>query len=696
MTQEDLARRLLTTFIGELEDQVRAMNSDLLSLEKDPIQPERLRSLFRAAHTIKGAARVAGVPVVEDACHALEALLSDVRAETTTLSGSDFARMFAVVDGLTEAAVSLRAGEPVVEKSLRQVIDLLSRRSMSMPMAAPQPIAREDTLQADESAVAMAAEHAAEDGASSAAGDSADSTVGESVRIPAERLDELLNAVTELSQVGARLSALIDPSDTAVRRVARDLARTVDGVATLTHRLRLRAFRDAVENLPRAVRDVAAATGREIDLTIEGDELEVDRLVTDALREPILHLVRNAVDHGIETAAVRAEAGKPAVGTVRVSAQMARGSLRIVVEDDGGGVDESAVRAALAAAGRAAPATARGIARELLGGGLSSRTDATAISGRGVGLDLVRTAVEGLGGRVDMSWKRGRGTRFILEMPPRPAALRVLAVKSGGVQLAIPTNALDRLRMVRTQDVTIVEGRAVVRTTAAGGSAPLASLATLLGPPLQARTLEDRLPAMVLRHESDTAVIMVDEFGVETDIVLRPIPVGRARVDSTMGAALLPDGTVAIVLDPAALVSAAYEIRSAPTIHTAGENAVRRIMVVDDSITTRTLEQGVLETAGYYVVVAVDGEDAWRKLQQEDVDLIVADVEMPNMDGFGLLERLRSSRRFLETPVILVTGRESDSDRRRGLELGADAYLGKSSFDQVVLLDTVKQFIGDA
>lgn len=684
MTSDDLARRLHETFIGELEDQVRAMNTDLLALEKDPSDAERLRSLFRAAHTIKGAARVAGIAIIEDACHALEALLSDVRSGASTLTGSDFARAFAVVDGLGDAAVSLRSGAPVAEKALRSLIPLLALRTHAVPL---QLIKTDD---------AVTTEAILEAGAVDPVPDPTTAVTADSVRIPAERLDDLLSGVTELSQVAARLGTLLDPANTATRRVARDLARTVGGVAALTHRLRLRAFRDAVENLPRAVRDVAAATGREIELTIEGADVEVDRLVTDALREPILHLVRNAVDHGIETPVARAAAGKPATGTVRVAAEMARGSLRIVVEDDGGGVDETAVRQALTAAGRKAPSDARGLARELMNGGLSSRTDATAISGRGVGLDVVRSAVEALGGRVDMTWKRGRGTRFVLEMPPRPAALRVLAVKAGGVQLAIPTNALDRLRMVRAEDVNLVEGRAVIRTTRTGGSAPLASLATLLGPPLQPRTLEDRLPAMIVRHETDTAVIMVDEFGVETDIVLRPVPVARSRVASTMGAALLPDGTVAIVLDPAAIVSAAYELRTAPAMIAAGEKQVRRVMVVDDSITTRTLEQGVLETAGFYVITAVDGEDAWRKLQSEDVDLIVADVEMPNMDGFALLERLRSSRRFLETPVILVTGREAEADRRRGLELGADAYLGKSSFDQVVLLDTVNQFIGGA
>ncbi len=692
MTNDDLAHRLLVTFIGELEDQVRSMNADLLALEKDPDNTERIRSLFRAAHTIKGASSVAGVAVIEDACHALEALLSDVRAGTTRLTGSDFARLFAVVDGLSDAAVTLRAGGAPAEAGLRQLIALIAARAYAMPV---QPAQATQPAQPAVSAQPVSSVAPVDEGSQEPVSDDPASPSTEIVRIPAERLDELLSSVTELEQVVGRISSVYGRQDTTLRRLVRDLNRSVDGVASLIHRLRLRAFGDAVEGLPRAVRDIANTTGREIELIIDGADVEVDRLVTDAVREPILHLVRNAADHGIESPADRVQGGKPATGTIRVSAELVRDSLRIVVQDDGGGVDEKAVRAALAAAGRKAPSNARALARELLSGGLSSRTDATAISGRGVGLDLVKNAVESLGGRVEMSWS-SQGTRFVLEMPPRPAALRVLAVRAGGVQLAIPTNALDRLRMVRADDVTVVEGRAVVRSRSGSESAPLASLATILGPPLQSHILEDRLPAMVVRHGTDTAVIMVDEFGIETDIVLRPIPVARSRVASTMGAALLPDGTVALVVDPAAIVSAAFEMREAPAMIAAGEKAVRRILVVDDSITTRTLEQGVLETAGYYVITAVDGEDAWRKLQQAEVDLIVADVEMPNMDGFGLLERLRSSRRFMETPVILVTGRESDSDRRRGLELGADAYLGKSSFDQVVLLDTVNQFIGEA
>jgi two-component system chemotaxis sensor kinase CheA len=740
MNKDQLAARLLATFVAELEEQIRAMNADLLALEGNPTDAERLRSVFRVAHTLKGAARAAGVPPVEQACHALETLLAEARDGRLPLGPEEFALLFSAADALGDAGKRLQDGRALGDAPIAALRDRLQggkpgKRRQATPSAPPPdpppPEEREERGERGER------------------GERRETGDGQ-VRVEAVKLDALLAATGQLFVTGSRvasrpaeleafhdaaarsatewrrtgrrlrlalersgapsaLTQAVNGMEANLRQLlhdagrlaagaasdARALAQATDEVSGRVRRLRMRPFSEACEALPRVVRDLATTAGKEVELAVLGGEVAVDRAVLDGVRDALLQLVRNAVDHGIEPPAERARAGKPGRGTVTVAAALRGDRLTITVSDDGAGLDVPAVRTQLERRGLAVPPDERELVRALFEGGLSTRAEATAISGRGVGLDIVRAATERIRGTVHVDWVQGRGTTFTLECPPTLATIRTLLAAVGPQLVAFPMTHIERLLRVRPEEIKHAEGRDVIATAAV--PVPLVALARLL-PPLVARPAAGRLPVILLRVGERRLAVAVDELVAEQEIVLRPLGRGRQPLPHVSGAAILGTGRIALVLNPVAIVAAGLVLGAGPGLAIAEAKPAgrvkRRILVVDDSITTRTLEQSVLEAAGYDVLTAVDGADGWKVLQERGADLVVADVEMPRMDGFALCEAIRASKRFKELPVVLVTALEAPEHRARGLEAGADAYLGKSSFDQQTLLDTISQLLG--
>jgi two-component system chemotaxis sensor kinase CheA len=725
MDHDALTRRLRATFAGEVEEQARAISADVLALELRPEDRERLRALFRAAHTLKGAARAAGVPLVERLCHALESRLEELRKGERGLADEDIALLLGAADALAGAVGAIRAGAGLEATRLP---DLLSALAPGAPAPPPARPAARPTPRA------------------AAAGESA--RPAEHLRVDAAKLDDLLAAASDLLierarhlhgvaeieavardtetlaarwrsagravrtaaervEVDARVRGTIRALDDETRRLAgrsgrlaqtaarerRRLATAVDRVVLETQELRLRPFAEAVEPLERTVRDLARESGKQARLDVAGADIEADRAVLDALRDALVQLVRNAIDHGVELPEVRERAGKPAAATVSIAAALEGDRIEVTVADDGAGVDADRLRAALAARGREAPADEAALGRALLAGGVSTRAVAGATSGRGVGLDVVRDAVERIQGTVRVEWRAGAGTRFTIECRPSLATLRVVVVAAGTQPLALPTNGVVRLLRLRRTELRVVSGRPVL--AAAEGPLPVVSLAAVLGPPLVERSPGDVLLLAVLEHDGRRAAASVDELVAEQEIVLQPMPRSTVAARFVAGATVLGDGRVAPVLDLGAVVDAALA-PSAPALAPAAtepERARRRLLVVDDSITTRTLEESLLRAAGYDVATAVDGADAWRHLQERGCDLVVTDVDMPRMDGFDLCRAIRSSKRLRELPVVLVTALETPEHRKRGLEVGADAYVGKSAFDEEQLLETIRQLL---
>jgi two-component system, chemotaxis family, sensor kinase CheA len=687
---QSLPDKLRAIFLGELEDQLVVMNADLISLEADPANAERRKSLFRVAHTLKGAAGAAGAADIADTCHALETMLTDARDGGLKLGPAEFKILFSTADALAAAGRRLRAPAQNDE-------------SEDAPAAAEQ--AAPDYLRIDPAtldavlasveqllvAIDSVGVHARDARSLSEFATKAAANAASSARRGRGPATGAENQWRRFSDQTARLA-------TNAAADARHLGNAGSELAERTRRLRMRPFGDACEALPRVVRDLAGTLGKDVRLSILGSDVHADRVVLDGLREALVHLVRNAIDHGVEPPAIRTNAGKSAQATITIAANISGDTLCVTVEDDGAGLDLSAIRASFERLGKSVPTDDDAIVAALFTGGVSTRAEATAISGRGVGLDLVRNAVERIHGTVNVSWTKGKGTRFIIQSPLTLATIRALLVKVGTETVALPTAHVERVRRISAANLRRAEGYDVLIGDAEDGGRPirLVSLARLLGPPLTERALEQHGNGVVLETQGRRLAVLVDELIAEQVVIVRKLDGARASLPHLSGVAILGGGRIALVANVPRLISHGLDAPAGATIATATEDEARsrrRILVVDDSVTTRMLEQSVLEAAGYEVKTAVDGANAWEILAEEEWDLVVSDVQMPRMDGFALCAAIRGSPRLARTPVVLVTALEKQEHRAKGLEVGADAYIGKSSFDQRSLLETIQQLL---
>jgi two-component system chemotaxis sensor kinase CheA len=497
-------------------------------------------------------------------------------------------------------------------------------------------------------------------------------------------------------QQEARLLASLERTLAAARDDDRRLALDLAAVDATARALRMVAFGELLPGLERVVRDLAASSGKQIELVVAGSDVQLDRAVLDGLRPVLLHLVRNAVDHGLETPPVRTGQGKPAIGTLRLSAHHRGAEIVITIEDDGRGIDREAVRSQLARRGLPVPTRDEDVLRTIFEAGLSTARLITDLSGRGVGLDVVKRGVEALHGTIDLRSLAGTGTTFSLVVPLTATALRGLLVRVRRQTFVVPGTAVLRLLRAARSDVVSVGGLETIRVE--GAPVTLVALADVLGASEPTVLGDRKLPAVVVLVEGARIALLVDEVLEERDVYVQPLGRRLRGAPSVAGASVLADGTLALVLNVAEVVARSRTRLRAGLVRRADEPTAasarrREILLVDDSLTTRTLERSILEAAGYSVRSAGDGEEALRLLHEHGADLVVSDVEMPLLDGFALTARIRATPRFNALPVVLLTALGSDTDRQRGLDVGADAYLVKGAFDQQNLLETITQLL---
>ncbi|WP_309892350.1 response regulator [Archangium sp.] len=709
MDRDRLALALMATFLEELEGHVAALNRDLLALEKAPSPArteELMTSLLRTVHSVKGASRAVSEGIIELACHRLEEVLVAVHRGGRT-SPELMELCFATADALDDAGRRLAQKQSLEGSPLDA---LLPRLEEATHAPEPKPTA------------AKAATPKAPVPTPPPVEAPVPGPEGLPVRVSAQKLDALLARSGELRVAGLRMEGRVElmetvheelhqlrlrlggPDEAAARRLEtrvaqlgralatdrRTLLQATAGLDEEVRRARTLPFAETCAGLERSGRDLAREVGKQVRLEVHDGGLELDRSLLQGLREPLLHLVRNAVDHGLETPAERREAGKPEEGRVTLSARLLGGRVQVAVEDDGRGLDLGSIRER--ARRRGLPVlNDEGDARLIFLSGLSTAEAVTSVSGRGVGLDVVRSQVEALRGSVDVAFQPGQGTCFTLDVPLTLSTLRVLLVTAGGHTFAVAGESVARLLRLDPGDVRTVEGRRMWATPQA--LVPLATLTAVLG--LPEGTPRPRPSAMVLASGEVRAVLGVDEVVAEQEVLIRGLGPRIRRGGHVSGMAVLPDGRLAALLNPASLVRAAEgrTVVSALFPAPAEKKARRRILLADDSMTTRTLERSILESAGYDVLACVDGQEAWERLQAEGADAVVSDVEMPRMDGFALTEAVRGSPRFGRLPVVLVTARARPEDKARGLQVGASAYLVKSAFDQTHLLETLRQLI---
>jgi two-component system chemotaxis sensor kinase CheA len=678
MTKEMREKRLFSLFLDELDEHRAALSRDLLKLESEQGERERgalLENMFRSAHSLKGAARSVQVPAIERVCHRLEQHFQDLRGSTGRLPENLFARLFNELD-LLHAEADKLAGK--------------SEREVQKPESAGMDAPRE---QSQKRALRVSTEKT--DALLSRASDLV--TLSSTLASQLTLFDELREQCAELSFAGGE--------DARVKRLAQQLARSIDHHADLfarevhavvrgserlddeAQRLRLVPFDEACEGLDRATRDLALAAGKSIELSVESNGVELDRAIAQRLRDPLLHLLRNAVIHGVESPHERRAAGKPAVAKVRIAASLFGKSVDVSFSDDGRGFDVSRVRAHAEAMRLDVSVGERELLRYAFLPGFSTAQTVTEIAGRGVGLDAVERAIEAIHGSIELESLAGKGSRFVLRLPLTLSKLRCVFASAGGRWYAIP--AAQVLRVVRFSDAQIValEGKRLLSLKE--GLAPLSSLSTLLGF-ARAEPHDAMHTAIVLSGEGRHVALIVDELGDEREITARALPPRLAGARQVSSATLLERGRVALVLNPQDLCRrASLSPVTSESAQKPGARARPRILIAEDSPTTRAVLKSVLEEAHYDVSTAQDGEEAFTLLQQRPFDLVLSDVQMPHKDGFSLTESIRQHERLTKLPVVLMTSLENETDRLRGLRAGASAYLTKSGFDHQTLLETV-------
>lgn len=730
MSGDALAVRLLAIFVEELDEQVVQMGNDLAALGRTPGDAERLRSIFRVMHTLKGASRAAGVPLIEQLCHVLESGLAHAKERSTPLTPTQLSLLVESVDALADARERLAAGLPVAGATLAS---LIQRARSGAGAGRPDPEPRARTLPPPPSPPARSRDAATPPDAPPPSPapaplpTDASAPRDESMRISVSNVEAIASATGELAVLASCLADHAgDMATLRVRlreqlpRLSPEDARIVDGAfAALVRRagadaraldaihgrlddavrhVRQRPLRELTDVVERVARDIARELEKQVRVTTTGSAIEADRVVLEALREPLLHLVRNAVDHGLESPAGRRAVGKPEQGEITIHASLRGDRLRLLFADDGAGLDAASIRRrSQFRPGAPLPADADELLRVIFDDGFSTRDSATTLSGRGVGLSIVRVAIERLGGTVDVTSATGQGMTFVLDVPLSVATMRALLVRVGDVTIALPSAFVSRVQRVPVSALARVDGRDMLVT--AGAPMPIVALATLLGPPYRAGPWAEQLQVVILEVAAQRIAITADDLLDERELVLRPLDhVNAESAVATVGSAIIGAGDVVLVLSVPALVTSTMHRASgvAPSALPRGRPLAVRplVLVVDDSITSRTLEQSVLTGAGYDVTTAVDGIEAWNALQRTSFALVVSDVEMPRLDGIGLCERMRADSRTARIPVILVTSLDQPEHRARGLEAGADAYIAKSSFDQQDLLDTVRSLLG--
>ena len=486
-----------------------------------------------------------------------------------------------------------------------------------------------------------------------------------------------------------------------VKEYAEDASRSSTVVRDLQEQgmqLRMLPVSTIFNTFPRAVRDLAHAAHKDIDLVLEGLDTELDKKVLEEINDPLIHIIRNAVDHGIETPEDRIAAGKPAKGTVRMVARQEGDRIVIEVSDDGAGIDPAKIKAAAVRKGylteaEAATMSAREARYLIFESGFSTAAIITEISGRGVGMDVVRQyVVEKLKGSLDVESELGAGTKFRVTIPLTLAIIRALLLRVGDRMFAIPTANVEETLRVSPEDVLKVEGREVIRRQRR--TIPLVRLGEILGVPHALG--EGKIPIAVIGFSGHRVGFIIDAFVGEQQIVIKTLGSHLKRIDNVAGVTVLGAGEVVVIINVPDLMDRARTRSGAR----AGAGKVeerkgpKRILICEDSFTTRELERSIFEAAGYEVEVAMDGAQGLGKLRGGlDVEAVVTDVQMPNMTGFELTKAIKADPALRGIPVIIVTSLERDEEKAEGIRAGADAYITKSVFNQDTLLETVERLI---
>jgi two-component system chemotaxis sensor kinase CheA len=477
------------------------------------------------------------------------------------------------------------------------------------------------------------------------------------------------------------------------------LAGMVDGLLTDMKLTLMQPFSSLLDPFPKWARDLSRDQDKEVELTITGAEIEIDRRILEEMKDPLVHMLRNAIDHGIETPAERQQAGKPRRGKITISVgQKDSSQVELIFADDGRGINVEEVKAAISKSGilsakEVERMSEREIRRQVFNSGITTSFQVTKISGRGLGLAIVQERVNALGGQLSLQERSEGGTTLHIVLPLTIATFRGIIVRVQKEQFVLPTLSVTRVMQVKPDDFSSVGDRRTLRLD--GALLPVIHLADVLEMPgSDQATHTGSLLTLIISMGGQRLALIVDELLNEQEVLVKSLGPQLSRVRNIAAATIVGSGQVVPILNVADLIKSGIKAsRFARPSPSASKMEPQRLLVVDDSITSRTLLKNILETAGYQVKTAVDGKVAHRLLQRERFDLVVSDVDMPHMDGFELTTAIRDDPEMTRLPVILVTSLADPEDRQMGARVGADAYIVKSEFEQQSLLTTISSLI---
>jgi len=767
---------MMELFRMEAETHTATLSAGLVALEGESASPELIDPLMRAAHSLKGAARIVGLDAAVRVAHAMEDCFVAAQKGKLVLQSGHVDILLRGVDLLVQVA---QLGDPELEPWQSEnadsidalVADLTAVKEgqasihheptappSSIAEVVPSPVFVEEE---ETRGVSAAADTRGGPAAAEPAGRERDREHDRVVRVTAGSLTQLMGLAGEalvqshrlrplvdslwrlkarqtglmetLQNLEDRLSSRQDGLPAAERELlAKALARAAQssqglgeaieameeftrGSEDLSSRLhhevltsRMRPLADGVRGFPRLVRDLARELGKQARFEVAGETTGVDRDILDRLEAPLNHLIRNALDHGLETPEDRRAAGKSPMGTIRLEARHRAGMLQIVLSDDGRGIGLERLRAKVVERGLTTAAMAARLSEaELLDflflPGFSTKEQVTEVSGRGVGLDVVQSMVQAVRGSVKVASRPGKGTRFVLQLPITVSVIRALLVEIAGEPYAFPLSRIDRIFMLDRKDLRELEGKphAMLDDQPVG---LVEAVAVLDLPAEHVLRAGELMPVVVASDRGHRFGVIVDRFLGERDLRVSPLDARLGKVPNVNSSSVLENGWPVLIVDVEDLIRSIDNLLSGRRLGKLAAEAVaerqtqapKRILVVDDSITVRELERQLLESRGYVVDTAVDGLDGWNAIRTAHYDLVVSDVDMPRMDGIQLVRHIKEDARLKRIPVVVVSYKDREEDRIRGLDAGADSYLTKSSFHDRTFLSTVADLIGGA
>ncbi len=765
MMIEDVELRNL--FKTSSEEHLHNLENGLMQLEKNSQDQATLEEVLREAHTLKGDARMLGVDDIETLIHQIEDIFVAIKKHEQVLTPQLCESLYQGLDAMRkivrEAVTGVASGVNVFYV-LAQLMGANTDTSTEDQEALFEPNTEEVDLFPDITAPLEAddlfpditsREPSAQDIATE------DSYQIETIRVEPQKLDTLMTQAGELAVTKLRIAyhlteieeiaTLYDEwsRDAFVQRLALDnlektsansssneqiyshhqVEQRLDRLGILINRLKSQAYEDTarlelVANelesgirtlrlLPlstvfnlfgRMVRDLASQQSKQINLVIEGGDTTADKRILEEMKDPLMHLIRNSIDHGIETPQEREKLGKPPTATIRLRGYYSGNSIGIEIIDDGRGLDtesikRTALRRGVCSSEELAKMSVEQIQSLIFAPGFSTRTEVTELSGRGIGLDVVRAKVEQLKGAIAIESSQGLGCTFKLQLNTTLTTTHVLIVAVNNVPYAIPVDSVQTTLLVARQEIFATGGCQTIMLDSQPVS--VAWLTDLLQLPLTvpsspkaADATAKMLPCIVLQVGTQRLGLLVDDLVDQQIVVLKPQSKLLQRVRNVSGATILATGEVCTILNPQDLLRSVQKGRGTTTSQQFLQELKKpAILLVEDSITIRTQVKRILEGAGYDVTAAVDGLDGFNKLKSRNFDAVVSDVQMPNIDGLALTAKIRQQKEYTELPIILVTTLADDEDKKRGADAGANAYLTKGNFDQQLLLDTLKRLI---